>query len=516
MTQRLLPTVLGGFLPFDFDQTVSTRAVLEGFFVGLAAALLFTLIPLAPIRRISPLLTLRSDIEAAFRPRRDPLVWLLTGVVLAALLAFSLWSSTTWVIGLGFFGGLVVVFGLLFGVAKAIMALTRRFFPAHWRYELRQGLANLFRPHNQTVVLILAVGLGTFFITTLYLTQTSLLQEVATVGSGTRPNLVLFDIQSDQVDGVVRLLDENHLEVQDQVPVVTMRLSAINGTPVEQLREEPEWHRRRWALTREYRCTYRDHLTDSETLVEGAFPGPPGAGIQVSLEKRIADDLKVAVGDQLVFDVQGVPVEVEVGSIRSVEWRTFQPNFFVVFPPGVLEDAPQFHVIVTRTQDKAQSARFQRVLVRDFPNVSAIDLSLVLETIDSVLDRLSFVIRFMAFFSVATGFLVMIAAIVSGRYQRMRESVLLRTLGASSRQLRTIFLVEYFFLGLFSATTGVLLSLVASWAIATFVFKTAFIPAPTVILGAFLVVTVITILVGLSNSRGIFNHPPLEVLRSED
>ncbi len=474
------------------------------------------MIPLAPIRRISPLLTLRSDVEAAFRPRRDPLVWLLTGVVLAALLAFSLWNSSTWVIGLGFFGGLLVVFGLLFGVAKSIMFLTRRFFPTSWRYELRQGLANLFRPHNQTVVLILSVGLGTFFITTLYLTQTSLLQEVESVGSGTRPNLVLFDIQSDQLAGVVQLLEENQLVVQDEVPVVTMRLSAINGTPVEQLRDAPEWQHRRWALTREYRCTYRDHLTEAETLVKGSFPGPPGSGVQVSLEQRIADDLKAQIGDHLVFDVQGVPVEVEVGSIRSVEWRTFQPNFFVLFPTGVLEDAPQFHVIITRTESKAQSARFQRALVQDFPNVSAIDLSLVLETIDSVLNRLSFVIRFMAFFSVATGFLVMIGAIVSGRYQRMRESVLLRTLGASRRQLRTIFVTEYLFLGLFSATTGVLLSLLASWAIATFVFKTTFIPAPDVIVGAFLVVTALTIVVGLSNSRGIFTHPPLEVLRSED
>jgi putative ABC transport system permease protein len=517
LAQRLLPVVLGGFLPFEFDQSVSARAIFDGFFVGLSAAILFTLIPLAPIRRISPLLTLRSDVEAAFQPRRDPLVWILTAIVLAALLGFSLWYSTTWMIGLGFFGGLVAVFGLLFGVAKAIMLLTRRFFPSSWRYEYRQGLANLFRPHNQTVVLILSVGLGTFFIVTLYLTQTSLLQEVQKVGSGTRPNLVLFDIQSDQVAGVTRLLEANRLAVQEQVPVVTMRLSVIDGTPTEQLREDPKWHDRRWALFREYRCTYRDHLTDAETLTEGSFPAPSGSsGIQVSLEKRIADELKAHIGDRLVFDVQGIPIEVQVGSIRSVEWRSFQPNFFVLFPPGVLEDAPQFHVIVTRTDSKEQSALFQRALVRDFPNVSAIDLSLVLETIDSVLDRLSFVIRFMAFFSVITGFLVMIAAIVSGRFQRMRESVLLRTLGASRRQIRTIFLMEYFFLGLFSATTGVLLSLVASWGVVTFVFETSFVPAPEVVVGAFLVVTALTIVVGLSNSRGIFNSPPLEALRSEE
>ena len=517
LVQRVLPYVLGTFIPVTISPTVSPSAVAGGLLLGLVAALLFALIPLAPIRRISPLRTLRSDIEDGTSLRRDPLVLVLTGVVLVWLLGFSLWSAPSWNFGFGFFGGLLAVFVLLFLVAKSIMHLARKFFPSGWRYEWRQGLANLYRPHNQTVVLVLAVGLGTFFIITLYLTQASLLDEVASVGSENRPNLVLFDIQNDQLSGVDALVTQRNLQILQEVPVVTMRVQSVNGVPADELQKLREGEHGNWALRREYRCTYRDHLSDAETLVEGSLqPRAAGSDIRVSLEQRIARELKVAVGDRITFDVQGIPVEVTVGSIRSVAWRTFQPNFFVLFPAGVLEDAPQFHVIVTRTDSREQSAELQRDLVRRFPNVSAIDLSLVLDTIDSVLNRLTFVIRFMALFSILTGVLVMITAVISGRYQRQRECVLLRTLGASRRQIRRILLIEYFFMGLFSAATGLVLSLIASWVLALLAFDAPFVFRPGVPALVCLAVILLTIVVGLSHSRGILEHPPLEVLRSEE
>jgi putative ABC transport system permease protein len=514
--QTLLPRVLRGLLPFELEPTISYGAVAEGMAIGLVTALLFALIPLAPVRRISPLLTLRSDVENDAGLRRDPLVWSLVLVVVAGLLAFSLWYSADWKIALGFFGGLLGAFGLLFGVAKSIMLLTRRFFPSSWRYEWRQGLANLYRPHNQTVVLMLAVGLGSFFIVTLYQVQHSVLREVARVGAENRPNLVLFDIQTDQRAPIADLVRRMGLEVFQEVPVVTMRLRELNGASVEEIRNRSERRISEWALLREYRSTYRDHLIDSEQLVAGSFQSRSGTAIKVSIEEGVARSLDVSLGDSLLFDVQGVPLEVEVGSIREVEWRNFRPNFFLVFPAGVLEEAPQFHVMVTRTDSAAESAALQRTLISRFPNVSAIDLALVVQTIDSILERLSFVIRFMALFSIVTGVLVMMAAIVSGRYQRMRESTLLRTLGASRRQIHGILLIEYLFMGLFSALTGLILSLPAGWALTRFVFECAFVPDWSAVVGVLLAVVGLTIGLGLSNSRGILSQPPLEVLRGED
>jgi putative ABC transport system permease protein len=513
--QALMPRVFRGLLPFEVESAISYTAVAEGVAIGLATAMLFALIPLAPVRRISPLLTLRSDLEKGPSLWRDPLVWTLVLAATGGLLAFSLWYSTTWKVGVGFFGGLLTAFGLLLGVAKAIMILTRRFFPSSWRYEWRQGLANLYRPHNQTAVLMLAVGLGTFFIVTLYQIQNSVLREVDRVGAENRPNLVLFDIQSDQREPIVDLVRESGLEIFQEVPVVTMRLRGLNGVSVEEIRNRPERKISEWALVREYQSTYRDHLTDSERLVEGGFQPRASTKIEISVEEGIARSLGVGLGDSLLFDVQGVPLEVEVGSIREVEWRNFRPNFFLVFPAGVLEEAPQFHVVVTRTESAAQSAALQRTLVSRFPNVSAIDLALVVQTIDSILDRLSFVIRFMALFSIVTAILVMMAAIVTGRFQRMKESTLLRTLGASRSQIHRILLIEYLFMGLFSATTGLILSLPASWALAYFVFESAFVPDWWAVLGVVIAVVGLTIALGLSNSRGILSQPPLEVLRGE-
>jgi putative ABC transport system permease protein len=235
----------------------------------------------------------------------------------------------------------------------------------------------------------------------------------------------------------------------------------------------------------------------------------------VSLEEGVAKRLQVALGDELIFDVQGLPVPTRVGSLRQVEWERVQPNFFVVFPAGVLEDAPQFHVMVLRTQDNEQSARLQQAVVQQLPNVSAIDLSLIVGLIDTILSKVAFVVRFMALFSIFTGLVVLAGAVITGRYQRVQESVLLRTLGASRRQVVQILLVEYLFLGGLAAFTGLVLSWGASWALARFVFEAPLAPIVRPSLLALLLITALTVLIGMFNSRGIATRSPLEVLRAE-
>jgi putative ABC transport system permease protein len=204
-----------------------------------------------------------------------------------------------------------------------------------------------------------------------------------------------------------------------------------------------------------------------------------------------------------------------VGSLRQVDWQRIQTNFFVVFPNGVLDDAPQMHVVLSRAETEEASARVQSQIVQQFPNVAAIDLSLVLSTFDALFSRLSYVIRFMALFSILTGLIVLVGAVVVSRYQRIEESVLLKTLGASRRTVMRIMTIEYLFLGVFAALTGLILSLAGSWALSYFVFEGPFVAAPLPLLLALVVVTGLTIFVGLLNSRGIYNRPPLEVLRAE-
>jgi len=181
----------------------------------------------------------------------------------------------------------------------------------------------------------------------------------------------------------------------------------------------------------------------------------------------------------------------------------------------VLEDAPQFHVLITRVPSAEVSAKFQQAVVRQFPNISIIDLGLVLSVLNDILGKIGFVIRFIAAFSMITGLIVLIASVLISKYQRIQETVLLRTLGASRKQILSITAIEYFFLGALAAATGILLSLLGSWLLAKFTFNALFtIPWVAVII-IFISLSFLTVIIGLINSRSILNKAPLEVLRKE-
>ncbi len=514
--QFALPGLFGDFLPVAITLHISWKAVVQGIVTGLAISVLFALLPLLVIRRVSPLRTLRSSYEDDLSGR-DPLRWLVYGLVLLFIGGFSWWQTRDWKLAVGFTGGLVVAFGILTGLGYLLMFLVRRFFPVSWSYVWRQSLANLYRPQNQTLILVISIGLGTFLISTMYLTQNLLLRQVAMTGSGNQPNMVLFDIQPEQKAGVRQLVRDNKMPLLQDVPVVTMRLAEINGRSVEAIGRDTTAKLPDWALTREYRVTYRDTLIDSEKLVQGKLKTlqSPTDTARISLEEGYLKRLNLKLGDRLTFNVQGALIPAIIGSTREIQWNRVQTNFLVVFPGGVLDQAPQFHVIMTRVDSTQLSATFQRDLVMAYPNVSAVDLGLVLRTIDEILEKIAFVIRFMALFSILTGLLVLGSSVVISKFQRMQESVLLRTLGASRRQIFRITLIEYLLLGVLAAFSGIILSLAGSWVLAVFVFEMTFVPVFTPLLAVGAVVTGVTILIGVFNNREVLSRPPLEVLRAE-
>ena len=518
--QLVLPRVLGSFLPVQVSVAVSPASVGLGLLTGLAMAVLFALLPLLGIRRVSPLRVLRSAYDDDTAPT-DPLRGLVLALIGAFVLGFSYFQTRDWKLALGFAAGLLLALGALAGLGLALRWLLRRFFPTGWSYVARQGLANLFRPQNQTVTLILSLGLGTFLLATLYLVQGVLLGRVQVAGNGpNQPNLVLFDIQTEQEKGVEQLLTTQKLPILQRVPIVTMRLAAINGRSVAQLKRDTAGGKGipPWVLTREYRVTYRDTLSRTEKLVAGTPPQPAVAGglPRVSVDAGYFGRAHLKLGDTLAFNVQGAPIDVVVGGTRDVDWGRVQTNFLVVFPSGVLEAAPQFHVILTHTPGTAALARAQQALVRQFPNVSAIDLGLILQTVDDILGKISFVVRFMAGFSILTGLLVLASSVLISRYQRTRESVLLRTLGASRSQIARITLLEYALLGTLAALAGVVLAALAAWALSAWVFEAplplaALLPLPALVL----LVAALTAGIGWLNSRSVLSQPPLAVLRAE-
>ncbi|MBL9192608.1 MAG: ABC transporter permease [Opitutaceae bacterium] len=515
--QLALPSLVKGVLPFDVDFFVSWAAVARGVGAGLVICVLFTLLPLLPIRRVSPLVAIRSSFaEAADRP--DPLRWVVYAAIVVAVAAFAWWQTPRWQIGVGFVVALGVSFGVLAGMARAVAWMARRFFPRRAPYVWRQGVANLHRPNNRTVLLLLALGLGTFLIVTLALTRATLLAQIQGTSDGNRPNLLFFDIQDDQIGPLRELLAKEGAPIQAQAPIVTMRISRLKGRTVEQVLKDETSKIPSWTLRREYRSTYRGTVAATEKVVEGTFVGSLTPGTEVtpiSIERELAKDMQLALGDTVEFDVQGVPMQTRVASIREVEWRRLEPNFFIVFPEGVLESAPKFFVAATRVATPADSARVQQAVVGAIPNVSAIDLTLILQTLDGIFSKVQFVVQFMALFTVATGVIVLAGAILSGRYQRLRETVLLRTLGATRRQLLQIQMVEYAILGVLASVVGCGLALAASEAMARFVFETKGGFAPAILAGAVISVVSVTLVTGLLSNRGVATHPPLEVLRQE-
>lgn len=516
--QSTLPSVMADFIPFTFQFQPAWLAIGRAMAIGFGICLMFSLLPLLTVRKVSPLAAIRVSFEAQI-VRRDPWRWLAGASLAVGIIGFALMQSREWRIGLGFSVGLAVVFGVLTLTAKLLVAATRKFIPAKMPFELRQGVANLHRPNNRTLLLLLSLGLGTFLMVSLYLVQQVLLKQLITSSGKNQPNAVLFDIQSAQVGPLTNVLRSLNLPLLDETPIVTMRLSSVKGRSVDSLLSKEPRRGRGWVLRREYRSTFTDHLRDGEKIIAGQWVSQVAAdstnAAPISLEQGIAKDLQVGLGDELVFDVQGVPVTTRVASLREVEWRRIQPNFFVVFPRGVLESAPAMHVLVTRVGSSQDSARMQRAVVKAFPNVSVIDLTLVLQTVDAILGKISFVIRFMAMFTVLTGLLVLVSALAAGRYQRLQESVLLRTLGASRGQILKILLVEYAGLGFLAALTGILLAVAAAWALTRFVFHAPFALEWESVLIPLLLVPGITVTVGFLMSRGILNQSPLSILRTE-
>lgn len=512
--QFFLPLLLMDFLPFEVGISISWPSILQGILLGVVISALFALLPLMQVRKISPLKVLRASYE---NPEKDNLPSLIYGLIGLFILLFSWLQLHDFLKALLFTVALFVAALILSGMAGLVMFLVRKYFPNKSSFIWRQGLSNLFRPNNQTRILIITIGLGTALISTLFLSQEVLLDKVKFSAEGSNsPNMVLFDIQTSQLDSVVSETKEHNLPIIRKVPVVAMRMHTLKGESVDILREDTTDNIKDWVLRREYRVTYRDSLIDSETIVEGKWQPKVknrGDSILISISEGMAEDMDAQIGDPISFNVQGAIIHGYIGSIRKIDWQRVQMNFMVVFPSGVLEKAPKFHVLLTRFNSEEQSANYQQAMVQDFPNISILDLNLILETLDEVLGQVSFVIRFIAFFSIITGVLVLIGSVRISKFQRMFESVLLRTMGASRKQIVRITLVEYFLLGSLAALTGIIISLLTSWALAIFQFDTSFVPDFVPLLITYLSITALTVIIGLSSSSELLKKPPLEILR---
>lgn len=550
-----LPSVFGDFLPVDVDVTLEPAAIVTGIVVGGWIALIFSLRPLLALRNVSPLQTLRRDADSeVLRMRWNDVPRVLVNVALGlSVVVIALLRSSEIRQGLWISAATFAVLGILTLSAMFLSWIARKTLRQRWPYVVRQGVANLYRPANQTRSVILSLGFGAFLVTTLYLVQSNLLRRFEFNAAASEANLVFFDIQDDQFQGVDSLVRARG-KVLQTAPVVTMRIAAINDRRTEEIvanartqrtadslararggaaqdsSEEAAAARRRgggagqpsgrpsWALRREYRSTYRDTVTSGEKIVEGkwfsaaALRGDSDTG-EVSFEKDVAEELRIRLGDVVTWNVQGVEMPARVTSFREVTWARFEPNFFAVFATPLMRNAPKQQVILASVRGRPTVAALQRDVVTRYPNVSSVDLSLIRQTIERIVAKVSAAIRFMALFSLAMGIPVLFSAVAATRRDRIREGVLLKTLGASRGQIMRILLAEYALLGLLGSMTGMLLAIGGGWALTHYVFEATFSPAlvPAVLIAAAMLA--LTIAIGLLAGRDVFRETPMSALR---
>ena len=523
LAQQGLPILLAEVLPVRVTTELRWGPVGVGLGMGVWVALLFAWLPLLAVRDVPPLRALREDVDPN-RRRWDPMRILAWAALGGSIFWLSILQAPEPDQGVGFALGLAATIAVLWAAGWGLVWLTRRFFPRSAPYPVRQGIANLFRPQNQTVAITLALGFGVFAVATVLQVEAALVAGLGIEEQGGQPNLVLFDVQPDQERAVLAELPAAARERATTTPMVPARIAAINGMGPAELAELPEREQpERWAMRREYRNTWRDTLGSSESLVAGRWwdadadrvvpPEGVAALARVSLEEELAGDLEVELGDRITWDFGGRTVESVVTSLRTVDWARFEPNFFVVFEPGFIEDAPRMSVVITRVEDATERATLQSRMVRLFPNVSSLDLTRVQDALQRVLARVNAALDFLGLFTAVTGLIVLAGALAASRYQRMRESALLRTLGARRGQVRVVLLTEYLALGTLASLTGLLLAVLAAWALARAVFEVPYLPSLPSLLGLWAVVTALTLAMGLGGSAGLLRRPPLPVLR---
>jgi len=513
-----LPHLVKDFLPLNVEVALDPKAIGTGLAVGVSVALIFALRPLLALRRVSPLQALRRDETALVSASlRDPATQLVNLTLIASVILLAVARADTWPRGLMFAVGIGTSLVVLYVAATLLSEGARRVVRPAWPYVLRQGVANLYRPANQTRSVVIALGFGSFLVTTIYLVQANLVKQFEITAAASRGNLVLFDIQDDQRAGVEQAIVDGHQRLISMTPIVTMRIATVNGVDVGEHARRVGQGRGAWGLRREYRSTYRDSVVVTEKVVAGHWFGRHAASDtlhEVSLDRELAaDQLKVKLGDVIVWDVQGVRVATRVTSFREIEWGRFDPNFFAVFDPTAIGAAPKQWAAIAAVADPKAIAPLQRRVVERFPNVASLDISLVRRTITDIVNKVALAVRFLALFSLAMGVPVLFSAVAATRRDRLRESVLLKTLGATQRQVLRILFAEYALLGTLGGLCGMGLATLGGWALVRFVFAAPFQFAfgPAAAIAAAMLAMAIGI--GLLTAREVYRETPMAALR---
>jgi putative ABC transport system permease protein len=535
--QYAFPALLGTLLPLRPALAVAWKPMALAMATGILTTILFCLPPLLDVRNVRPIAVLRHVVEESaggwwVRQKERKLQWASAVVIVAGLAAIATALSDSWMIGRWFAGGLaavlLVVLGLSAGLLRGLRAFlgkTRLALPS----ALRHGLANLYRPGNQSAAVLAALGTGVMLILTVFVMQSAVVREMhSEVAPGT-PNVFLIDISPDEIAGVKALLKKQpgvKGEVET-VPVISSHMDSIDGVSVEKLKVKNYPKR----LLRSVNLTWADAEPRGTKIVEGkwwaksadAKAGSAGAGAgtaavaagpaDLAVVEWVATRLKLKVGSRIVFKVSDRSIDARVAAIYKIDSGDVFARSEFVLAPGALRDVPAtwyggIHLA------PADVGEMERALFAAYPTITVVSLADILETIEGVMGHITLVIRFLAGFSILAGAVILASSVASTRFRRIREVVVLKTLGATRSRVAQVFSVEFAVLGLLAGVVGAVFANLLARILLHRMKVTYHLDWrwAAITVGATVVLAVVT---GFGASFRILGQKPLEVLREE-
>jgi putative ABC transport system permease protein len=513
--QIWFPMLLKGLISLPTELEPAPGAALQGFFIGMTTTLLFLLPPLLAVRKVKPARVFLREMPEEKMPvlefaRLNYPTLAATAALIGGIGLLASWLAESFTRGFAFIAVLAGAI-LALGAGARLMLHCLKRLPRPRSLILRHGLTNLNRPGSHVTSVLVAMGIGVGFILTVYLIQTSLIPQVTRNAPANYPNLFLLGITEREKDPLWQFL-ASRPGVRDAgkpIPAIPARLQRMDGKTVDQLsldKAQKEYFQIEFVLT------WADEQPPEIRIISGQWWTSPIRAPLISIGQHAAEHLKLQVGSRLDFESSGKIISGTVANIRDVDFARPGTNNQFIFSPGALESLPASYVGGIR-MDPAASVALQADLFDRFPNVTSIDVGQLLSRIQSILDKIATVIRFVALFAIASGVIILASSVASSRKQRSREAALLKTLGATRRRVAAIHASEFLIIGLTAGLIGSLLASAAANYLLKRVLDSPFSFQWLPILTASVSTALLAIATGWVASRGVLNHKPLEVLR---
>jgi putative ABC transport system permease protein len=511
----LLPPKVEGLINFQLEPAFYWVPALQSLILGCATTLLFCLWPLIRAVKTRPLRLFRRNFEEEKQGTRWER-WA-SAITLGSGLAIMIcWQAESIKRGLIFLSALTISAGVFALVSLLLLRLLKTLPPSN-SMTRRYGMSNLMRPNNQAVSIITCLGMGIMLILTVRLVQMDMLAMLNKNTEMSPPNYFFIDIQHDQKNTFTQVLDRVAPEAERTLtPLVRSRLHSIDGKLMENWEYKDE-RREEWFINREFVLTYMSGPPPQDNeIIEGEWWDEARAkNAEVSLEQDAAKRLNAKIGSQLSIDIQGIPVTATVTSIRKVNWRNMRTNFYMIYSPGALEEAPITYVATVHVPD-SKELELQHAIVAALPNITALSTRDIVNTIESTVSKLTTLVDFMSGFAIAAGLFILSGSIASTKFRRLRESAILKILGARRKVVTAILGIEYATLGVIAALVGIGLAQGFSWAVMKYMIKSDWHVQPVTVAWAFGFAVLITVATGVLSSLDVIRNKPLKTLRESE